>query len=176
MRSPLITTLALIVFLSGCATIRDSAVNPANWFGRSQEAPAQADTPEVTNPLIPRRQGLFAARRAARAAIDLTTPIPQVTDLVVERVPGGAIIRATGLDLYATSFNAGLRPATEGEVPQDQTLVYEFRRQVPDGARPGGAQATREITVARFVSDQTLSGVRTIRVEAAQNTRSVRRR
>jgi hypothetical protein len=175
MRSPLITTLALTVLLGGCATIRDSAVNPANWFGRSQEDPAQTASAETANPLIPDRQGLFAARRAAREAIDLTTPIPQVTDLVVERVPGGAIIRATGLDLYTTSFNASLRPGAAGEVPQDGALVYVFRRELPEGARAGGAEAAREITVARFVSEQTLSGVRTIRVEAAQNARSVRR-
>lgn len=174
MRSSLITTLALTVLLSGCGSVRESAINPFNWFGRSEEAPAQTET-VATNPLIPERSGLLSRRRAAQADVDLTTPIDQITGLTIERVPGGAIIRANGLDSYTTSYNARLRSETVDEAPENGTLIYTFRRRVPQAARPGGAEAAREITVARFVSDQTLRGVRQIRVEAGSNARSVRR-
>ena len=161
MRSSLILALALPVVLAACG-------------GAGTPTGDGADA--GTNTLIPERSsGLMAQRRAAQAQIDPTTPMDQVTDLRVEQVPGGIIIRATGLDIYATSYGARLRPNMLDESPEDGTLVYLFRRIVPAGAQPGGAVVTREITVARFVSDQSLSGVRSIRVEAAGNTRTVRR-
>lgn len=177
MLKPTTYALAFCAVLTGCGTVRDSALNPFNWFGRSQEVPVeQTATAEASNPLIPQqRQGIFARARAAEDVRTPTTPITTLAELRVERVPGGAIIHARGIDSYANSFEAGLLPETADESPVDGVLVYSFRRRVPEGTQPGGAEATREITVARFVSDQTLRGVRTIRVEAASNARAVRR-
>ena len=94
MLKPMITSVALIGLLSGCAAIRDSAVNPLNWFGRSQQegpAPQEDAAGAAVNPLIPTRSGLFGNARERFRNLDLTTPIDTVTDLRVERVPGGAI-------------------------------------------------------------------------------------
>ena len=161
MRNSFILALTLTASLSAC--------------GGQRSAGPEAAAPGV-NTLIPERSGgLFAQRRAALAAIDLTSSMDQITDLRVEQVPGGVIIRATGLDRYTTSYAAQLRPVTLDETPQNGILAYTFRRIVPQGAQPGGAAAAREITVGRFVSDQALQGVRTIRVEAASNSRTARR-
>lgn len=181
MLKPMTFALALAALLGGCGGVRDSALNPFNWFGRSQDAPVEqsaeaAASPSATNPLIPkRRAGIFARERERAEAFDPTTPMPQITELRVERVPGGAIIRARGLDTYVNSFDAGLEPNNAEELPEDGVLVYSFRRQLPEGAVAGGAEAAREVTVARFVTDQTLRNVRSIRVEAASNARVVRR-
>lgn len=185
MFKPMTYALALCAVLAGCGTVRDSALNPFNWFGRSQDVPLEQSSAadgsstasaQTTNPLIPqRRQGIFARARAAADIENPTTPIAQIATLQIERVPGGAIIRASGIDSFANSYDAGLLPQTVDETPVDGVLVYSFRRRVPEGTQPGGAEATREITVARFVSDQTLRGVRSIRVEAASNARAVRR-
>lgn len=176
MLKPFTYALAITALLGGCGAVRDSSLNPFNWFGRSQEVPVEqtAET-EAANPLIPTRTGIFSRRRAQQREVDTTTPIATITELRVERVPGGAIIHARGVDSFANSYNAGLKPNNAEELPEDGVLVYSFRREVPENTLPGGAEATREITVGRFVTDQTLRGVRGIRVEAAQNARSVRR-
>ena len=181
MFKPITTAVVLCAVLAGCGGVRDSRLNPFNWFGGSSEVPAEQTastdaTGPAANPLIPQRRiGLFAGRRAAEEETNPTSPITQIVDLRVERVPGGAIIRARGIDSFANSFEAGLLPSNVDERPENGVLVYSFRRRVPEGTLPGGAEATREITVARFVSDQTLLGVRSIRVEAASNARAVRR-
>ncbi|MEP4196026.1 MAG: hypothetical protein ABJL99_10370 [Aliishimia sp.] len=176
MLKPILTAMALCAVLGGCSAIRNSAANPFNWFGGSQEAPAPVDNSQATvNPLLPERVGVFARAKARRESIKLTSPIDQITDLRIERVPGGAIIRATGLDSLQGTFDAGLLPSNDDELPEDGVLVYTFERQVPEGNRPAGPVQTREVTVARIITDQTLRGVSSIRVVAATNARVARR-
>ena len=174
MRSLSIIALTLVTTLSGCSGFRDSGANPFNWFGGRQDPVIVREDDAVQNDLIPQRSGLFAQRQERPTADDLATPIDQIVGLAVEPVQGGVIVRATGLDRYSTSYNALLRPSNAEEVPQEGVLVYSFNRLVPEGARVGGTEATRQITVGRFVSTQTLRNVRSIRVDAAQNARSVR--
>lgn len=174
MRITIATLLISCLALSGCTTVRDSNFNPLNWFGRAQPAPVAAQKENV-NPLIPRRRGLFAARREALKAINFTTPIATITELRVERVPGGAIIRAMGVDSRQGAFNVDLIPVVEDEVPVDGVLAYTFERQTPSFRTATGPAQTREVVVARHVTDQQLVGVRTIRVEAAQNALQTRR-
>ncbi|THH38606.1 hypothetical protein E4Z66_03280 [Aliishimia ponticola] len=170
------TTILLIsaTLLGGCGTVRDSRLNPFNWFGRSSEVPAQQQAPEEVNPLIPQKSSFNRSRDEYRNR-DLTTPIATVTDIKVERVPGGAIVRATGLDATQGAFNVELVPANEDEVPVEGVLTYTFERQVPQDPQPVGTEQSREVVVARALTDQQLQGVRTIRVVAAQNARQVRR-
>ncbi len=169
------TILLISAFvLTGCGAVRDSRLNPFNWFGRSQEVPA-AQTTEETNPLIPSNQGVFTQLFRRNDGPDLTTPIETVTDVRVERVPGGAIIRATGVDNQQGAFNVELVPSNEDELPEDGTLIYTLERQKPSVRQNTGAAQTREVVVARFVTDNTLAGVSRIRVVAVQNAREVRR-
>ena len=174
MRKTFTTVLIASFLLTGCATVRDSRLNPFNWFGRAQPVALQED-PRATNPLIPRRGGLFGNSRQRYLAQDLTTPIASVTNLTVERVPGGAIVRATGVDQAQGAFNVQLVPETEEELPVDGVLAYTLERQRPETPRPVGPVQTREVVVARKLTDQQLRGVSSIRVTATQNALAVRR-
>ena len=153
--------------------MRDSRLNPFNWFGRSSEVPVEQSAAEV-NPLIPEQSALFGAVRR-NTEIDLTTPIAEITGLRVERVPGGAIIRVEGRDTRQGAFNVEIVPANEAETATDGILVYTLERQLPQAAQAVGPAQTREVVAARHLTDQQLAGVRRIRVEAAQNAREVRR-
>ncbi len=176
----LLTTSFLIatLTLSACGAVRDSRINPFNWFGRSQsETVVVADTRAETNPLIPEenRGNLFRVFGRQDVVIP-TAPMDQVSDLVIERVPGGAIIRATGVSSYVGAFNVVLVPETEGEEPVDGVLSYSLEAARPSGAQPGGTQRVRTFTAARHVTDNQLKNVRAIRVAAARNARTSSRR
>lgn len=173
MRFTLSLILISTVTLSSCVEVRESRFNPFNWFGRSQEV--SVEPAEAVNPLIPSSSGLFGNSRRERSERDFTTPISQITDLRVERVPGGAIVRATGLDATQGAFNVELVPETEDEMPVDGVLTYTFERQVPQAPQQIGPEATREVIVARRLTDQQLNNVRTIRIVAQSNARQVRR-
>lgn len=169
-----ITVSALLVStltLSACGGFRDSRVNPFNWFGRSEPAPV-ATTVEETNPLIPGSTGLFRSNRAPE--VYQGQPIDTVSDLVIERVPGGAIIRATGVAAVQGVYDVRLTPANEDEAPVDGVLTYRIEG-LRQAGTPQGTPATREVIVARKVTSQMLANARTIRVEADRNALQARR-
>lgn len=172
-RAIICLTLATLV-LASCG----SRWNPFNWFDRSE--PVQTgNVDENSNPLIPEQSGTIVSFLGNSNAkeVDSTTPISSITDLVIERVPGGAIIRATGLDPTQGAFNVNISPVDEDEeADENGVLLYELKRDRPPFRTASGPAQTREVTAARFVSDQTLAGVRTIRVTAATNARESRRR
>lgn len=156
---PLILCAALAV--TGCARLAESRLNPLNWFGGSQPVAAAAQVP--TRPLIP--EGALAA------VADTRQPIAEIAAMAVERTPGGAIVRATGLAPTQGWYNAQLVPvAAEAGV-----LAFEFRVEPPPGYEAEGSPATRTITVARALDAADLAGVTTIRVIGAQNARESRR-
>jgi hypothetical protein len=150
----LIAALAVASILGACASVRDSRINPLNWFGRSTEAQA-------------------VAAAAPQEAADPRLPLGQVTALAVEPVPGGAIIRATGLPTTQGHWDVSLvaDPREEGS----RELVYRFLVQPPLVPRPAGTPISREVTAAVFASDFRLEGVSRITVTAAGNARSVNR-
>lgn len=174
----LFTTSVLVsaLALSACGTIRDSAVNPANWFGNGRGTSAPVKQVANTNPLLPSDQstGLFAKKRA-RDAIYQGQPIDQITSLVIERVPGGAVIRATGLAAVQGVYSVQLTPANEDEVPVDGVLSYRLEGIRPAQSQGIGSPHTRTLVAAHAVTDQQLKGVRTIRVAAARNVQTSRR-
>ncbi len=155
MRAPLLATLALITLVSACSTVGQSRLNPFNWFGRSTEQ--QGTTAEVPAEVADRRP-----------------MVDQVISLRVDKLPGGAIVHATGLPPRQGFWDTDLVAENDGE-PVNGALVYQFRIQEPAGAPPAGTQQSREVTVGRFLSDQRLEGITTIVVKAARNQRSVRR-
>ena len=171
MRKTIPLLLVATLVLSACATIRDSRVNPFNWFGQSRsERIAQ---PENTNPLIPRGGGLFSRR--VKEDVYYGRPFEQVTDLTVERVPGGAIVRATGLAARQGYYEVQLTPANALEEPVDGVLTYRLEAVRPTKPTPVGTPPTREVIAARRVTDQQLRGVRQIRVEGQLNAQVARR-
>ena len=145
--------LAGVATLVGCARVSESRLNPLNWFGKSESAQVVMATQSDTDP-----------RRL----------VSQVVTLRAEPVPGGAIIRATGLPQIQGYYDGALVPVNGG-VPENGVLNYEFRASSPDVQTRSGPERSREVIVGLFVSDQTLAGVRQIRVSAASNALIVRR-
>jgi hypothetical protein len=171
------SVLISVLAVSACGTIRDSAVNPANWFGKSSTSRTAVEQKASTNLLLPggkQRTGLFAKIRA-RDAIYQGQPIDQVTNLVIERVPGGAVIRATGLTAVQGVYSVQLTPVTDDNTAVDGVLTYRFEGIRPASPQGTGTNHTRTVVAARALTHQQLQGVRTIRVQAARNAQTSRR-
>ena len=172
MRKTLTVLLVSSLFVTACG-IRDSRINPLNWFGRAQSEPIAKETKPV-NPLIPRTNGLFSRSRDEKEAF-AGRPFEQVIDLTVERIPGGAIIRATGLAARQGIYEVQLTPANEDETPVDGVLTYRIEGLRPSRRTRVGTQPTREVTAGRQLTDRELRGVTEIRVEALTNALVARR-
>ncbi|MEO0939812.1 MAG: hypothetical protein AAFY38_16800 [Pseudomonadota bacterium] len=170
-----LTLLVISSLALGACGLRDSRVNPFNWFGNSRAEPVEQTAPEAVNPLIPARSnGIFATARA-EAEIYRGTPVAVISALSVERVPGGAIVRATGTDRVQGLYDVRLTPENDGEAVNG-VLSWRLEALRPAGARQGGAEATRRVTAAVALTDQDLRGVSTIRVSGLENARTSRRR
>jgi hypothetical protein len=152
MRLSLTLALTAVMVLTACGSMRESRLNPLNWFGGAREA--QAD--EFGIP----------------ATIEARPLVDQVLLMTIEQTPYGAIVRATGLSPTQGHYDAELvaRPLDENGV-----LIYDFRLMPPPGPTPAGAPRTREVTVAAHLSKIKLDSIREIVVQGAQNARSSRR-
>lgn len=153
MRKGVLATMAAVMFVSGCATVRESRVNPLNWFGRSEAAAPVAGQP--------------------RAKVDDRLQIAEVTALSLEQTNSGAILKVTGLPPTQGWYKAELvaEPTeTEGEV------VYRFYIEKPEGTERVGSPHSREITAALFLNEFRLAEISTITVTGMTNSRSIRRR
>jgi len=148
--------LGLVVTLGACSTVRDSRLNPFNWFGGSQS------------------QKTTTAQLGANERADGRVLIDQLLSMRVNRTPGGAVIEVVGRATTQGYWKAELVALNEGRAV-DGMLSYEFRVAKSRVAWPQGAEQTREIVVAKEVSQTRLQSVRQIRVIAARNTRTSRR-
>lgn len=173
MRKTLPALLVASLLLGACGTVRDSRINPLNWFGRSQSVPIET-TAENTNPLIPKGGGLFGNRNKQPDAY-AGRPFEEITDLTIERVAGGAIIRATGLAARQGIYSVQLTPENKEEIAVDGVLTYRLEGLRPSRGTAVGSKPTRIVTAGRKVTDQMLRGVRVIRVEGELNARTARR-
>lgn len=171
MRKSLTVLLFACLVVSSCGW-RDSRLNPGNWFGSSQ--PVAAEAPEEVNPLLPKATGAGLFKRPE--AVDASVLITQITELEVERIPTGAIVRATGLASRLGAYNVFLRRETPSGAPENGVLEYSFRASYPNNPSPQGTELARRVVVARTLNHKALEGVRVIRVTAAQNARESRRR
>jgi hypothetical protein len=169
MRKTVSALLIATLPLAACST----NLNPFNWFGESRSVPVASVNPNA-NPLLPEEDSIFSSRRNAQA-LYTGTPIETVSTLTIDRVPGGAIIRATGIAAVQGVYDAQLTPANPDEEAEDGVLTYRLEGVRPANPTAVGSPATRQITVARHVNDSLLVGVRTIRVEAVQNAREAGR-
>lgn len=100
--------------------------------------------------------------------------ISQVTEMQIQKTPGGVIVKATGLADGQGYWDANL-VAVPRDADASSELRLDFRVRPPVTPAPGGAVKTREIVVARTLTDKSLEGIRTITVVGALNTRSSRR-
>ena len=125
MRKTFSALLLSTLVLTGCATVRDSRVNPFNWFGKARSAPI-AQSSAQANPLIPQTSSIFSRKRNSNAVYN-GRPVDQITDLTIERVPGGILLRATGLAARQGLYDVQLVPQNKDELPVDGVLTYRQR-------------------------------------------------
>lgn len=152
MSKHLLAALSMVMIVSACATVRESRVNPFNWFGN--------DTEEAVT--VSANGGIIDNRSLA----------PQILSLSVDAFPGGAIVRTIGLPPTQGFWDAEL---VEIETDDPTALVYEFRLLPPVAQRRQGTQRSREIIAGASVSQVKLDRIRTITVVGTQNRRTVRR-
>ena len=155
MKRPVAALCLVLVTLSlaDCGRIRDSRLNPFNWFGRAQ---ATATTTTL----------------APNEAADGRQLIREVTDLTLEKMPTGVIVRATGLPPTQGYWEAELVPQ-----PLDESgrLVLDFRVFPPIEAMRAGTPPSREVVVALYLSNYKLDSIREIVVQGETNARAARR-
>lgn len=161
MRKPLLAALSAALFLTACGTVRESRLNPFNWFGRSTEQP------------------VAQTGGGDEETVVINDPRPlaqQILSMKVERIPGGAIVHATALPPTQGYWKADLIAENRGRPDEKGTLTLQFRAFQPvERDAPAGTAVSREITAGLFLSDQDLQLVRTIVVKGAENQRSSRR-
>jgi hypothetical protein len=143
--------LGLAVAVAGCAGVRQSKLNPFNWFKKSQPRETIVLPGEKSDP---------------RPLVDT------VLSMNVEPIPGGAVVRARGVTPTQGWWDAELVPQ---DLDDKGVLVYEFRLFPPPGRADVNTQRSREIDVAIYISDVKLESVREIVVQGATNARSARR-
>lgn len=150
MNKTLVTALCATLALGACSSIGQSRLNPFNWFGRSEET-------RVVAPL---------AESADQRAL-----VAQVTDLTLEKMPGGVIVRATGLPPTQGYWQAELvaRPIEDGKI------TYDFRVFPPITPQPSSTTQSREVIVGAFLSNIKLGTIRQITVQGANNARTTSR-
>jgi hypothetical protein len=148
--------VTLCVALSGCGRLRESRLNPFNWFGRSVErtAPVTAD--------------------GSAAPTDNRILVSQVTALQVDQMPGGAVIAATGLPPTQGWWDAELVPENDGE-PVEGVMTYRFVVAEPPFRNREGVPQSREVTAGAFLSDIKLEAISEIVVLGESNSRVSRR-
>lgn len=155
MKSSVTILLVVALTLGGCARLRESRLNPANWFGRSTaQAAAQTSVPGIPE--------------------DGRILVAQVTDMEIARAPGGAVVRATGLPPTQGFWDAALVAENSG-FPADGVMTYRFVVAQPIQPARVSTPQSREVTAAAYISDVRLEGVRQIVVVGAGNSRSSRR-
>lgn len=156
MRKPLLAALTVALMLGACGKVRDSRLNPLNWFGRSSEQTLTEAyiAPEVQDP---------------------RPLMQQITAMRVEPTPGGAIVHATGLPPQQGYWETDLLSLNDGKPNENGVLVFQFRANGPIAQTATGTPYSREVTAATFLTNQALAGVRTIVVQGAQNQRSASR-
>lgn len=155
MRTPLTACLAAMLLLASCASVSQSRLNPFNWFGASQ--------PET---LVP--------AGGYRVAQDSRPLVGTVSEMVVEQIPGGALVRASGIPDTQGYWAAELVPEHD-MLPRDGVLSFRSVAAPPITPKPAGTESSRQITAAIFVPTPRLQDVQVITVRGAQTQRSARR-
>jgi hypothetical protein len=136
--------------LAGCAGISQSRLNPMNWFG-----PRTATYSDIS----------FEKPADKRALIET------IVDMQIEKLPSGALVRATGRAATQGYWEADL--VLQG-LNDDGDLVIEFRAFPAAVGALVSTPRSREITAAVSLRADTLASARRIIVQGAQNAQSAR--
>lgn len=155
MTKPLLAALAMVLALGACGTMRESRLNPMNWFGR-----------ESTETLAP--------SNGWETTVDRRALVPVVTELEVIPTTGGALLRASGVTQTQGWWDVELRPVND-ERPLDGALIYEFVVASPGRPTNVSTEGSRSVTAGVKIPAPRLQGVSRIIVRGAQNARTITR-
>lgn len=142
------------LILAGCGGLRESRLNPFNWFGRSRVVETQV----VDTTIAPDGRQLVA----------------ELIDMQVDPLPGGAIIRAEGRAATQGYWDAEL-VLREGPEADPANPVYDFRIFPPETPAATSTPQSREVAVALYLSDVQLARITGITVQGANSARAVQR-
>ncbi|MCU0900890.1 MAG: hypothetical protein MUC82_10415 [Cypionkella sp.] len=152
MKRSVTAALVSVLVLTSCGAVRDSRLNPFNWFGRSE--PVQA----AAGPLVERR--------------DPRLLVADVASLVIEPYSAGAIVRATGVMETQGWWEAEL---VEVEQEDPSHLVLDFRILPPVTPTPVNTVRSREVTVAMTLTPRRLETITRVTVQGERSARTTRR-
>lgn len=156
MKQTVLMTACVLVLsgaLSGCGGVRDSRVNPLNWFGASREGPELGET---------------------RTEIDNRVPVEQITALSIERTSSGALVRVEGVAPSLGWWDAGLVAENRGR-PVDGVLTFRFVAAAPRTPQPQGSARARTLVAAVPINEVILEQTARVVVAGATNSRSINR-
>lgn len=153
MSRALLALLVLTLTLAACGGVRESRMNPRNWFNRSQAEPSLGPV---------------------RDTEDRRPLVPSVSALSVERTSTGAIVRAEAVMPAAGWFDPELVAENNGR-PVDGVMTYRFVAARPLEAVAVSATAPRTLVAAATISGYDLEMIREVVVMGAENTRRARR-
>ena len=150
MKTTLVATLCATLALGACSSIGSSRLNPFNWFGGSEEVVVAAPLEKPADPRL---------------------LVAQVIEMQIERMPGGVIVRATGLPPTQGFWDGELvaRPVEDGHI------IFDFRVLPPLEQSSVSTPQSREVTVGAYLSNIKLENIRQITVQGASNARTSRR-
>jgi hypothetical protein len=151
MKRPVTAALVAVLVLTSCGVVRDSRLNPFNWFGRSERVETIAPLQEKRDPRL---------------------LVADVVSLTIEPYSGGAIIRATGVMETQGWWNVDL---VEVENDDPTHLLLDFRSLPPVTQTDVGTVRSREVTAAMTVSPRKLEDITRVTVQGAQSARTTRR-
>lgn len=155
MKTPVQVLTCLALTLAGCAGVRDSRINPMNWFGASR-AEERADLGRTSN------------------VIDNRPMVGEVSAMVIERTSSGAIVRAEAVMPVAGYWDPELLAENFGR-PQNGVLTLRFVAAAPREAIPAQNIAARTITAVYTLNQAQLDTVAEIVVTGQNNSRRARR-
>ncbi len=146
-----------------------SALVLGGCVGQDEGASVSTET-GANNPLIPQRSAVsFFAKKDE---VYLGQPVGMITELLLERRPGGFIVRVSGVADYPGPFDVRLVPIAGSE--DTGTLAFRLMALQLAGPRPEG-DAARTVTAAKWMTDKELAPYRALRVEGLRNSQSVSR-
>lgn len=151
MKISVTAALAAVLVLTSCGGVRDSRLNPFNWFGRSERV-------ETMAPLAEKRETRLL--------------VADVITLSIEPYSGGAIVRATGVMESQGWWQAEL-VEVKGDDPTHLTL--DFRILPPVTQTAVGNVRSREVTAAMTVGPRRLEDISRITVQGERSARTTRR-
>lgn len=165
MTSKFYSLCAIAVLLVGCSGRPENKTGGTNLFDWGKKRKPVAENP---NALVPDKK--FSLFKASEDDFYSGRQVARVTSLVVDRVPGGVLLTATGVTTQAGSFNPRL---TIVEGKQISVLEYIFEA-VQLSNKTTNQQNIEPLTVAKYLTRQDLDGIKLIQVRSATNKLSAK--